>query len=218
MKTGIKIVFGGTKGGTGKTTTATNIAVMMAHNGNSVVLIDTDPQKNSAKWHERRTENYPDLPKIDIAQASGDVMNTIKAFANQKDVVIVDAGGFDSRELRTAMGVADILVLPLQASQFDLESLERLAEMIPKAKDFNPGLQVIALISKAPTNPSMTEIEDAKKVIRQIPDILVCENVIRDRTIFREVSRDGRGVIESKDNKAATEVVNFGLEIFNYVS
>nr|WP_228006347.1 ParA family protein [Morganella morganii] len=47
-------VIGGNKGGSGKTTTAINIAVALAKKGKEVCLINADLQRTAAKWHAER--------------------------------------------------------------------------------------------------------------------------------------------------------------------
>ena len=44
------ILFGGEKGGTGKTTLAVNLAAMRARAGYDVLLVDADRQESAAAW------------------------------------------------------------------------------------------------------------------------------------------------------------------------
>ena len=50
------ILLGGEKGGTGKTTLATNLAVQRAHHGHDVVLLDTDIQGAASYWARVRQD------------------------------------------------------------------------------------------------------------------------------------------------------------------
>ena len=47
------------KGGCGKTTVATNLAVAFANKGTSVALLDNDPQGSSTFWAEQRDADLP---------------------------------------------------------------------------------------------------------------------------------------------------------------
>ena len=52
------IVLGNEKGGTGKTTFATNLAGMRAAAGREVIIIDADRQGSASYWAENREEIY----------------------------------------------------------------------------------------------------------------------------------------------------------------
>ena len=56
MTRGQIILIGGEKGGVGKSTITTNIAVEMSYRKAEVMIIDTDPQKTSINWIDRRNE------------------------------------------------------------------------------------------------------------------------------------------------------------------
>jgi len=56
MTRGQIILIGGEKGGVGKSTITTNIAVEMSYRKAEVMIIDTDPQKTSINWIDRRND------------------------------------------------------------------------------------------------------------------------------------------------------------------
>ena len=148
-------MFGGEKGGCGKSTLATNLAVCMAHQKLDTVLVDTDPQNTSSKWITRRNnqiENGFDIPLVHCIQRTGNVHKAILDLEGRYDCVIIDAGGNDNEAQRTAMTAADMLFVPIRASQADLETLPYVCQLIDMAKNFNPELVVFSLISMAPTD------------------------------------------------------------------
>jgi chromosome partitioning protein len=215
---GMNLVFGGTKGGVGKSTVTTNISAWLAQEGADFTMVDADDprQASSAKWANRRGENGLGLPPVNCVQLSGNVYSNIMDLAKRYEHVIIDCGGRDSKELRTSLAAADIIIIPLQASQFDLESLVSLSEMIEQARDaLNPNLKAIALLSKAPSNPMNTELSEARELLSQFPGIELSTEIIRDRVVYREAIRDGRGVVEMSNSVAKAEIQLLGQQLFN---
>ncbi len=131
-----------------------------------------------------------------------------------KDVVLVDAAGRDSRELRTGMTAADMPLVPFRPSQPDLDTLPNLQEIITQAKDLNPDLVVYGLLTMAPTNPVVHEAEEAREYLQDYPEIKPLETVIRDRKVYRDAMSEGMGVVEMDNHKAADEVQALMKEIF----
>ena len=114
------LLIGGEKGGTGKTTVATNLAALRAAAGGDVLLVDTDRQGTAAAWCQLRVE-HPRLPPVPCVHLFGKTVQTgIRDLAGRYHEVIIDAGGRDEVELRSALVVADAVYIPIQPSQYDL--------------------------------------------------------------------------------------------------
>lgn len=209
------LLVGGEKGGVGKSTLGSNLAVVMAKRGVDVMLLDADPQGTASKWIGRRNDAGRQV--IHCAQKTGEVFATAKDLAKRYELVIVDAGGRDSKELRSAMMAADVMLMPIQASIADLETLEHMSEVISMAKSINMGLQVKAVITRAPTNPSITEVAEARELLADYPEIELAKSIIRDRKVYRDALLEGCGVVEMNNSKARAEVQLLSYEIFGEV-
>ena len=155
------ILIGSQKGGCGKSTTAVNICAELAGKGHDVVLVDADRQCTSANWAMDRIENT-ELAKVHCIQKYENIRDTLLDLDKRYEYVIVDAAGRDSRELRTGMIAAHMLIVPFRPSQPDLDTLPNMQEIIIQAKDLNPDLKVYGLITMAPTNPIIQEETDAR--------------------------------------------------------
>ena len=197
------ILLGSQKGGCGKSTIAINIACSLANQGKDVVLVDADPQQNAANWVKDREETT--LPKVHCIQRYGDIKNTLKDLNQRYEYVVVDVAGHDSKELRTAMLVADIMVVPSRPSQLDLDTLPHLSEIIDQALSFNESLKVYGLLTLAPTNKANKEIGQASEYLADFPLFNPLNTVIHDRKIYRDVLADGKGVVEANNDKAKNE-------------
>jgi chromosome partitioning protein len=212
------ILIGGEKGGVGKSTIATNIAVEARYRGADVIIVDTDPQKTSLNWAERRSEllesNSANNPQINCIFKDGNIKDTVKEFVSKYDLVLIDASGRDSKSLRTGLTVADKFICPIRASQADLETLPHVCNLIEAAKDFNEHLVAKVVISCASTNPLVNEAENAKNLLLEFSEYLsLSKTFIRDRKVYRDALLQGLGVVELKNPKAANEIKNFVNEL-----
>ncbi|NTW99366.1 MAG: AAA family ATPase [Geobacteraceae bacterium] len=210
------ILIGGEKGGTGKTTLATNLAAMRALAGRDVLLMDTDPQGSANYWVQSRDEERI-TPRVACVQKFGKGLpNEVQDLVHRYQDIIIDAGGRDSVELRSALVVAEKVYIPIQPSQFDIWTLNQMDELVETAKAFNPGLQAKVIISRSSTNPSVHESEDTGKLLADFPNLDLANVTIRDRIAYRKAAKDGIAITElkPKDPKAVEEMEALYKEVF----
>jgi len=205
------IMIGGEKGGSGKSTTATNLAAYLVMEGHDVMLLDADKQATATKWIARRNEAA--YKEIHSTQKLGDIYRTAVDLSQRYQFVIIDAGGRDSKELRTGMVAADLLYVPLKASQADLETLPTVDELVSLARGMNPNLRARTLLCMAPTNERIREVEDAQELLAEFPELPLSDCIIRERKIYRDALLLGKGVVEMKNSTASAEIGLFGQEV-----
>ncbi len=209
------ILVGNQKGGCGKSTTATNLAAELAVQGKDVVLVDADRQATASRWAEDR-QALDNVPPVHCVQKSDNVRETLFDLAKRYEIVVVDAAGRDSRELRTAMTAANLLLVPFRPSQADLDVLPALQEIIVTAHDINPGLIVLGVLTMAPTNPNVNEAEEARAYLSDFPKIQPLASVIGDRKVYRDAVSLGLGVVECNNSKAKAEIQLLVTEILQH--
>ena len=127
------IVLGNEKGGSGKSTTAVHIAVALSHAGLAVAAFDLDArQKTFARYMENRTawaakhgQALPSPVTAVLADANdvtdADRLRDAVAAAQTADAIVIDTPGRDSVLGRTALGLADTLVTPMNDSFVDFD-------------------------------------------------------------------------------------------------
>ncbi len=208
------ILVGNQKGGCGKSTTAVNLSAYFAIKGHDVMLVDADRQSTATTWVTDRGEQA--LPVVNSVQKYDNISKSLSDLGKRYEIVIVDAAGRDSRELRTGMLASDLLLMPFRPSQPDLDVLPRMSEILEQAKDINPDLQAYALITMAPTNPVVNEIEQTNEVFEDYQEITPLENIIYDRKVYRDAMSEGRGVVEMNNKKASAEFSLFAEELLSY--
>jgi chromosome partitioning protein len=206
------ILIGAQKGGSGKSTTAVNVCAELANQDRDVVLVDADRQSTAANWVSYREEN-PVLPTVHCLQKYDNIRQTLLDLDKRYEFVVVDAAGRDSRELRTAMTAANIMIMPLRPSQPDLDTLPRMQEIIIEALDINPDLNVMGLLTMASTNPSVKEEQEALSFLDEYPEISSLKTIIRERKTYRDAMSSGTGVVEMNNPKAKREIKELVEEI-----
>jgi len=210
-------VVGGEKGGTGKTTLATNIAAMLARDGKDVLLLDTDRQGTASLWATVREEEGIE-PRVPCVQKFGKGLPAqVRDLAERYEEIIIDAGGRDSLELRYALGVADRAYIPVQPFQFDIWTVRQMDSLVEMAKGINEKLSAYLILNRVSTNPVVREDREARDFIEQenFISLTLLDAAIRDRIAFRKSARDGLAVVELRaDRKAIVEIEELYEEMY----
>lgn len=218
---GVIIAFCTQKGGTGKTTLATNCSAESARRGYRTLLVDADiQQRSSANWADRRDLNIEggyDWPRVNITEKKGRIRNMLLEHAKDYDVVVVDPAGRDSIELRSTLGAADIIIIPTQVSYADLDTLPNLVKWLEETEDMNPTRIVRSVITQAPTIVNNNERKEAREILKDfISHFPLAKTTIYNRKVYRLTHSNGMSVNEYKDSKAKGEIQNLMSEILSY--
>lgn len=210
------------KGGVGKTTVATNLAAMAAMAGHETLLVDADGDHGSASAWATVREEQPFAASITTIQRTGRIAADLIRLREKYAVVIVDAGGADSVELRQAMLVADFVLMPVEASQFDLWRFAHTASLLDQARAAsNRDIPAACVLNNAPTHARSREAEEAREALEEFaPEIALCQTTIHSRAVFRKASRAGQAVVElegrAADPAANAEMSDLFSEMFGY--
>ena len=210
------IIIGSEKGGTGKTTLATNLAAMRAKNGKEVMLLDTDVQKSATFWANTR-DTKKISPSVYTVQKQGNIKTIIDKFKKTFDDIIIDTAGSDSEELRSSLICSDKAYIPIQTSAFDVWTISTMLGIINQVSGLNPKLKSYIILNRASPNPSVNETKDVENILNDLQGIKLSGAIIRERIAFRKAARDGLAVSEIKtpDKKAIEEINKLYKEVYN---
>ena len=195
------VLVGGKKGGTGKSTISTNLAALRVEKAGhkNLLLIDTDSQGSTADWAYYRKESGKDgIECIQLFEKR--IVTEIDSKAKRYEDIIIDAGGRDSKELRYSMTVADIMLVPVGASQYDLNTIADIDELLEQVRTINPDLICYVVINNFPNHARLTEGEEGIEYLKQFDNIIPIEFIIHHRISFNRTAKEGLGVNELKNN------------------
>jgi chromosome partitioning protein len=199
----------GEKGGTGKTTFATNLAGMRAAGGKDVLIVDADRQGSASYWAEKRDGKGGELPVVHSVQKFGSgLMLAVKDMARRYDDIIIDAGGADTREVEAALRVADWAIIPIQPAGLDVWTLGLIDDRIGEAKAFNEKLQAFVVLNRVSANPKDTDAREARDAISASENLQLANCAVCDRVAVKRAAPAGLIVAEYKphDPKASSEL------------
>lgn len=209
------ILFAHVKGGVGKSTITVNVAAELQRLGKDVLIVEADPTvRTVSNWTRDREE--AGHKRIQCIQKTGNLHSTLLDLADRYDVVLIDAAGKDSKEMRTAMTAAHLVVVPMQPNQADLDATDSFVTTVDEARDFNPDLKVLGVFNRASTNVYATDVQEGRTYMAEYPELPFSETVIHERKSYQRCLEDGRGVVEMKDSKAKGEIQLLTQEVIGW--
>ena len=195
------IVFASAKGGVGKTTLATHLAVEAERAGvGRVALADTDPQGSLNDWYKARAAETPVL----INAAAG----LAKAVKGCRDggfnYLIIDTPPSATVDIGKVIAVADLCIVPVRPSPNDLRAVGRTVDLVKAAK--KPFLFILNQVNAA----ARITLQASGALSKHGP---VAETAVASRVGFAMSMTDGRTASEIEpSSKSAAEIKDLWRE------
>ncbi|KQR69022.1 ParA family protein [Rhizobium sp. Leaf341] len=190
------ITLANTKGGAGKTTAALILATELARGGNSVTVLDADPQRWISTWHEisGRVPNIDVISEISMASIQGHIIENRRS----TDYFVIDLAGARNSLLATAIGLSDHVLIPIQGCSMDAKGgaqvLELLAQLEKQAGVRIDHSVVLTRVSSLVTTRALQVV----KGLLASRNVRVLETPIIERAAFRDVFDCG-GTLQTMD-------------------
>jgi chromosome partitioning protein len=199
---------GGIKGGTGKTTISTNLAVWLSQRGADVLLVDADEQESASDFTAWREETKKGELGYTLVQLNGPtVRRQIEQLRPKYDHIVIDTGGRDTASQRAALFVSDVYLIPFAPRSYEIWTLSKVQALLSEIQGSrSTPLQVYSFLNKADTRGA--DNNEATEVLRDNEELNFVDHSIINRKAFATAASKGLSVFEMipTDDKAVTEV------------
>lgn len=196
------------KGGTGKSTIATNLAVAM-----QAELLDLDKQHSSIIFNYNRKDTEKPLltcysvleSRCRFAEQTPVAQEELESFMNRysgnpDNLLIVDCGGFDSQNLRGSLFYGDCIVTPLAPSGTEIYGLQMFGEMLAETSELTKKeLKTHVLINNADLRSSK-RIQELRQFVQSRPQrFILLDTIVGSRQAFKTAYEEGLAVTELEE-------------------
>jgi chromosome partitioning protein len=185
------------KGGTGKSTLATNLAVAALQDGWTPLILDTDPQVSSCNWADRRGKNNP--PYVQDTMPARLRQTIEKAESMGANLFIIDTPPLSGEAGLAAARLADVILTPCGTKQKDIEALDKFKEIWTQA-----GKPESLVILNGVAHLSYTRQEWAREEISK-RGLITCARGLTALVAFDDADKVGLSVLEYQPEGRAAE-------------
>jgi len=175
------------KGGCGKSTLVTQLASHWAQAGQHTAIVDADRQHSSFHWAELRPDNVPGVLALE-----GGRRGLQKVPPDTAQLLIDTAAGSGERELEPYLEQADVLLVPVLPSSFDLGATLHFLAELQSINRIRRGKLPVALIANR-LKPWTHASQDAVATLaEQSPFPVVAQ--LRDSQAYVLLAALGKGI------------------------
>lgn len=199
------------KGGSGKTTIASNLAHAFRLDGEKVLLVDSDPQGSLRDWNEANEGEL--LPVVGLDRET--LPKDLKAVTEGYDVAIIDGAPQIAKMSAAAVKAADLVLIPVQPSPYDIWACADLVDVIKARQEVTDGQPLAAfVISRAIKNTKLSgEIEKALTDY----ELPVLKASTTQRVAYPTTAAGGLTVMQEPKSPAALEIFAIKHEVMELI-
>ena len=193
------------KGGSGKTTLATSLAVAAAEAGERVLALDLDPQGSLTRWGELREAEAPDAVEIHVEAFPAEHIARLPDMigglsAKGFSLVLIDTAGADNTATHRAMQAASYCLVPIRPTRIDGMAVQETVRALMRGDK-----RFAFVLNQCPTSARSSRAADMAKGLTTLG--FLAEPAIGARADYQDAFSAGLGVTEyAPQSRAADEI------------
>ena len=192
------------KGGSGKTTIATNIARALQIGGSKVLLVDADPQGSARDWAVANEEQPVPVIALDRPQL---LKNDIKMISEPYDWTVVDGAPQLQEMAASCISASDIILIPVQPSPYDIWACSDLVDTIKARQALTDNGQPKAFFVVSRMIQGTSLADDIVETLKDY-ELDSLKNMTVQRQIYAKSAVSGLSVMDAESGgKAADEIM-----------
>lgn len=219
------ILMGNQKGGVGKSTITVTLSTGLKMLGHRVLVLDTDPQQSVASWRAsaQGLEHEQDLPWVERADNEL-IAEKIKRERANYDFILIDSasnlgqrGDSIQKVLRASITAADLVIIPMGPSQFDVMGSADFVEIVNEiwARHEKPGKAGYIVINgvRAGTKLGAEVAEYVAEVFGENYSTQVLGTRLQMREGYKQALFQGESIFQLKEPQAIANAKAFVDEV-----
>lgn len=185
----LTVLVASSKGGCGKSTLVTQLASHWAQEGRHTAIVDADRQGSSYRWASRRPDNIPGVLGLEGGRKA------LQKLPPDTDRVLIDTpAGSHERELEPFLEQANVLLVPVLPSAFDLDATFAFLDHLKGIARIKRGKLPVALVGNR-LKPWTHASQDAiVQLAEQAPFRVAAQ--LRDSQAYVLLTALGKGIFD----------------------
>jgi chromosome partitioning protein len=195
------ILIANPKGGSGKTTLATNLAGYLAKQGQRVVMLDLDQQKSSLDWLSLRAHELPTISGI------GSEQEISKGDMEKIDWLVLDSpAGIEGKSLAGALKLVNKVIVPVQPSVFDMVATRDFINRLVEEKTIQKKKSFIGIVGMR-VDPRTRAASTLEQFLLQYDLPII--TYLRDTKVYVNAAFNGKSIFDLPFHQAEQELTQW---------